>query len=74
MNSVRCAVIFATALWLAACHSKGGGGAPPATPPQALPQTYAATVTAVEVLRAADQLPLAVDGLPSSGGSITVAR
>ena len=74
MNAVRCAVIFSTALVAAACHSKGGGGAPPPTPPQATPQTYSATVTAVEVVRAADQLPLAVDGLPSSGGSITVAR
>ena len=42
--------------------------------PAPAPQIHSATVTAVETVRAADQLALPVTGLPATGGAITVSN
>lgn len=73
MKTSRYVVTACLAALLAACHSSGGGGGGGTPPPPPTPQTYAARVTGVEAVRAADQLALPVAGLPSpAGGSITV--
>lgn len=71
MNCTRSAVLSVAMLLLAACRG-GGGDSPP--PPAPTPQTHSATVTALETVRAADQLALPVTGLPATGGAITVAN
>ena len=74
MKASRYVVTACLAALLVACHSSsgGGGGAGGGAPPPT-PQTYSATVTGVEAVRAADQLALPVAGLPSpAGGLITV--
>lgn len=70
MNCTRAAVLSLAMLSLAAC--RGGGDSPP--PPAYTPQIHTATVTALETVRAADQLALPVTGLPATGGAITVAN
>ena len=73
MKHSRYVVIACSMALLAACHSSGGGGGGGGGVPPPPTQTYAASVTGVEVVRAADELVLPVAGLPStSGGSIVV--
>jgi hypothetical protein len=71
MSCTRSAVVSLAMLLLAACRG-GGGDSPP--PPAPTPQIHSATVTAVETVRAADQLSLPVTGLPATGGAITVVN
>jgi len=73
MNCTRSAVLSLAMLSLAACRG-GGGDSPPPPTPTPTPQIHSATVTALETVRAADQLALPVTGLPATGGAITVAN
>ncbi|MDH4110409.1 MAG: hypothetical protein OEW35_19170 [Gammaproteobacteria bacterium] len=49
-----------------------GGGSGPASAPPPAPQSYAVTLTSIDVARSADQLALDVDGLPADGPTVTV--
>lgn len=71
MSCTRSAVFSLVLLSLAACRG-GSGDSPP--PPAPTPQSHSATVTALETVRAADQLALPVTGLPATGAAITVAN